>query len=82
MPMIIRQDWEESERGWGIRPDGYSLHLKLEDVKKYIDGYWSKMPDEVPDEYSRPAGQPRVVDVDQTIFDEVAATENGRRFFG
>lgn len=24
---VICQKWEESERGWGTRPNGYSLHL-------------------------------------------------------
>ena len=23
------QRWEESERGWGVRPDGCSLHLGI-----------------------------------------------------
>lgn len=26
MPQVIVQKWEESERGWGTRPDGYSIH--------------------------------------------------------
>jgi hypothetical protein len=34
--LVIRQEWEESERGWGCRPDGYSLHLDKEDRNTYI----------------------------------------------
>lgn len=27
MPAILCQEWEESERSWGVRPDGASLHF-------------------------------------------------------
>lgn len=55
---IVQQRWEESERGWGVRPDGFSLHLSDEDRTGFIEEYWESMPDEVPDEYSRPSGEP------------------------
>lgn len=50
-------EWEESERGWGVRPDGWSLHLTDQDAYKYIRLYWDGMPDSTPDEYSRPVGE-------------------------
>jgi hypothetical protein len=34
---VVYQSWLESERGWGVRPDGYSLHLSLGDRKRFID---------------------------------------------
>lgn len=74
---IICQEWVESERGWGIRPDGCSLHLTVADCKRFIKEYWDKMPDEVPDEYSRPSGEPFVVDIDQKTYDEVCTSECG-----
>ena len=50
MKPVIKQLWEESERGWGIRPDGYSLHLNNEDRKQFIKEYWALLPDgPVPD---------------------------------
>lgn len=55
---VIYVSWEESERGWGTSPDGCSLHLTIEDSKVFKKKYWAKMPDEVPDVYSRPAGKP------------------------
>ena len=55
---IIYVSWEESERGWGTRPDGCSLHLTKEDYSRFLKDYWKEMPREVPDEYSRPAGEP------------------------
>jgi len=80
---VICQKWEESERGWGTRPDGYSLHLTDEDRQAYIKGYWAGMPEEVPDEYSRPDGTPYHCRVDEETFKEVEASKNGiRRFRG
>lgn len=34
--------WTESERGWGQRPDGVSLHLTQEDAKDYISKHWEE----------------------------------------
>ena len=51
-------EWEESERGWGCRPDGYSVHASKADCRNFVAAYWAGMPDrvngEAPDEYSRP----------------------------
>ena len=56
--IVYVQEWEESERGWGQRPDGYSIHQYEADIAKYVKEYWDNMPDETPDEYSRPDGAP------------------------
>jgi hypothetical protein len=61
---VVCQRWLESERDWGCRPDGASLHLTVEDAKKYSKAYWDKMPKEVPHEYSREDGEPFLIDVD------------------
>ena len=37
---VVCQYWEESERGWGVRPDGCSLHLTEADRKQFIKEYW------------------------------------------
>lgn len=74
---VIRQDWDESERGWGVRPDGYSLHLTEAHRKEFVREYWDRMPDEVPDEYSCPSGPPSLVNVDDDIYRLVQATKNG-----
>lgn len=76
MPLIVVQHWEESERGWGTRPDGVSLHASVDSAKKYVDKFWA---DEkarnpsgiVPDEYDRPCGEPIPLDVDQETFDKI-----------
>ena len=74
----IRVGWTESERGWGQRPDGYSLHLTREDSEAYIKEYWDKMPAQVPDEYSRPE-DPKVIDVNAKILREIKKSKNGIR---
>jgi hypothetical protein len=61
----ICQKWEESERGWGSRPDGYSLHLCESDRQAFIKKYWDRMPASAPDEYSRPDGAPYECEVDE-----------------
>jgi hypothetical protein len=58
MKKVFLQYWEESERGWGVRPDGCSLHEYKEEHKKYIDSIYKKreLDNEVPYEYDRPIG--------------------------
>lgn len=79
---VVVQKWEESERGWGTRPDGFSLHLTEADLQAFIERYWACMPDSVPDEYSRPDGKPYKSLVDDEIFAEVKASFNGIRSYG
>lgn len=69
MQKLICQEWEESERGWGTRPDGCSLHLTEEDRKTFIKAYWDSMPETPPSEYSRPVSCYCEVDVDETAYD-------------
>ena len=71
-PVVFCQQWEESERGWGVRPDGYSVHLSLEDAKAYIGAYWDRMPPPPPpDEYSRPCGKPYACHVLPDIYQQL-----------
>jgi hypothetical protein len=67
-------NWVESERGWGQRPDGYSLHISGEVAKEYSDDYMERqrgaLGNDVPDEYSYP-GSLRLVRVNEEIYNEV-----------
>jgi len=82
---VIYVSWEESERGWGTRPDGCSLHLGEIDYRKYVKDYWDRQPDKInglaPDEYSRPAGSPVEVFVSQNLYNRIKESENGLRFW-
>jgi hypothetical protein len=85
-PFAFCQQWEESERGWGVRPDGYSLHLSLEDVEKYIKQYWEKQKDgPAPDEYSRNCGKPYMCTISAQLHGQLIEEKRkgsfGRRFF-
>lgn len=66
MTTAIVQKWEESEHGWGVRPDGYSLHLTDADRLAYIESYWAGMPDSAPAEYSRPSGSQYEAEIGET----------------
>lgn len=66
--LVVVQKWEESERGWGVRPDGYSIHLTEEDRVAYIDDYCKDRTGPVPDEYDRPCGKPYVAQVSPAVY--------------
>ncbi len=79
---VLCQKWEESERGWGTRPDGYSLHLSVADKDAFIRKYWDGMPDSVSDEYSRPDGTPYWCEVAEVVYKKVKASSLGISEYG
>lgn len=84
---VVVQKWEETEAGWGCRPDGYSVHLSEADREAYVKDYWDwekkRNPGgQTPHEYERPDGDPYLADVDEEMYEKVKATKNGARFSG
>jgi len=82
MQKAIIQYWEESEEGWGMRPDGATLHKSLEDCQAYIKHYWTVVLKRnrgkgVPHEYSRPAGIPSEIMIPTAIYKKIES--NGVR---
>ena len=77
--LVICQRWIESEAGWGLRPDGFSLHVGREALETFIKEYWREMPAAPPSEYSRPEGTPYATDVDEATYREVVASGPGMR---
>ena len=71
--------WEESERDWGVRPDGFSLHLSEDLARAYVESYWAEMPDRVPHTYSRPAGRPLQVKVSKELYRQIRKGNLGLR---
>ncbi|HEX8762765.1 MAG TPA: hypothetical protein VF733_03315 [Candidatus Saccharimonadales bacterium] len=69
----ICQKWEESELGWGVRPDGFSLHLTCAGLSRFVKEHWDMLPARLPAEYSRPSGKPFAVEVSSAIIAEVEA---------
>ena len=72
----IIQKWEESERGWGTRPDGFSIHKTDADRIQYIRNYSKSLPDEAPDEYSRLDGTPYEVELTDEQLKELVGEGN------
>ena len=84
---VVCQEWELSERGWGIRPDGYSLHLSEDSRTEYEKSYWARENKRntggIPNEYSRPSGTPYLIDIDAKTYKKLQkSTINGLRFSG
>lgn len=64
--------WIESERGWGIRSNGYSVHIS-EDVceeykKKHIDETIKLFGREAPEIYTRPLSKSKKILIDEDLF--------------
>ena len=80
---VVVQKWEESELGWGTRPDGFSLHLNEEARSAYVREYWKKMPEYPPEEYSRPYGTPYFTTVSEETYREIEVKGGSlRRYHG
>lgn len=82
---VVLQAWLESERGWGSRPDGYSVHLSVEASKTFIENYWAeekkRNPSGVtPECYSRPNGSPTIKDVEQKIYNRLRKLHKEGKF--
>ena len=86
---VLVQSWIESEAGWGIRPDGISIHFSKESLKEYVDAYWDRMQktygSRTPHEYSRPEGEPVIMTVihegaDERVLANVLAGKDFRHW--
>ena len=72
MKTVYLQFWEESGRDWGVRPDGCSLHLSIDEQKKFVESiYAGRDPDNVPDEYERILGEPIEAEVSDSLYEEL-----------
>lgn len=66
---VYCQLWEESERGWGTRPDGYSLHIDRNEAARYKKDFLQRQhqnfgsPDIAPDEYTRADGELQAAEI-------------------
>ena len=78
---VVQQCWEESERGWGVRPDGFSYHKNESDRFRFVYEYEISLPEYVPDEYSRVCGSPTFVDVSDDVFKKIQAADFGLRTY-
>ena len=79
MPQALCQQWEESERGWGTRPDGFTLHLDTAThtrfVKAFLDRQRNLLGEKTPDEYTRQMGSPYSVEVDEDVYQKLLTVD-------
>ncbi len=73
MNKVIMQLWEESERGWGVRPDGCSLHVDTIERNNYVDNIYKKREQDltIPSEYDKIVGIGVDIFVDDDIFKKI-----------
>ena len=77
--LIICQKWEEIERGWGTRPDGFSLHVSIESLKKLIVQQ-RQLAEEYPEEFSVPDGQSYPYETDDATY-QVLVDNGGSKWY-
>jgi hypothetical protein len=83
---VFIQRWEESERGWGTRPDGYSVHFTDEDRITFCNNFMNeqetRLGDSTPDEYDRPErGSVGELYVTLEKMEELIKSTNGIRIY-
>lgn len=78
---VIVQNWEESERSWGVRPDGFTVHISKEQRDAYVSWYNQTFNNlsEAPDEYTRVSGAPIEVEVDDKLFERIRRASQRKR---
>ncbi len=79
MEEVCMQYWEESERNWGIRPDGCSLHFNGKICKEYINEiYKDRDKENVPDVYDKTVGEIILVKVKKELYELVVKDDTVR----
>lgn len=78
---VFVQNWEESERGWGVRPDGFTVHISKDQLFGYVAWYNKAFNNlsEAPDEYTRVSGAPIEVEVTEELFDKIKKEAQAKR---
>lgn len=71
------QSWTESERGWGRRPDGHTLYATLEARTAHLKNDNDAKGGSVPDVYSFPDGDPKLVRITEDAANRIGASTNG-----
>ena len=71
------QEWEESEAGWGTRPDGFRIYATQDAAKAGTDQVWARQKEicgtETPSEYSRPYGDVLPYEVSDELYKLIEA---------
>lgn len=73
---VVKQEWTEYERGWGCRPDGFTLHLNKIKMEEFNKDYMGDRDGPTPDVYISP-GVAEIVDVDEDVYEKIKESEFG-----
>jgi hypothetical protein len=70
---VVMQQWTETERGWGRRPDGITLHLNRAHRDIYVNAFNAKHNSKkaTPEEYTFADGEPTVIDVSAEAYEAI-----------
>ena len=68
MNKVVLQLWEESERGFGTRPDGCSIHIDSDNRNNYIKSIYDSRGDKVPNTYDKIIGSELEAFIDDELF--------------
>lgn len=79
---VVVQRWIESERGWGQRPDGFTLHTTAAVRDAYVAQFTGGYHYPAPDTYSLPAGDPFFTNVDAGTHGALVANPAHTIWFG
>ena len=80
---VFVQVWDAVNECTGSEPDGFSIHSSKEDVKKFVDEHWAKMPKNAPSSYPAPAFLPIYkVDMNEKTFEDLKKSSACRNKFG
>lgn len=75
---VFVQNWTEHERGWGSRPDGFTIHIDRSQHGKYVADYYKRNHSSTtaPDEYTQADEGVIEIEVDKELFNRLKnATE-------
>lgn len=72
-PAVVAS-WTEIEKGWGMRPDGISIHLDDESYLQYCQ-WIEEINKDFPNEYSVPEDKNSVL-ISEELFNQISETEN------
>lgn len=80
MKKVYVQIWEESELGNGVKEDGCSIHLSIDNAKNFIKNIYSvRKSDEVPNSYERISGDLLEIKISNSLYRELLKNRFGLR---
>jgi hypothetical protein len=71
MNKCVFQFWEESDKNKGVTPDGCSIHIDLDERERFLNDFYNRLSNKVPNEYERILGKEIYCFVSDEIYDRL-----------